>query len=147
MLFGGICAILVKRLALRCSQFLSVENESKTLDQRKSSRLLWISSALFIIWAASYKKGPDDMTCDLTCVICNIAKLAAVIEFSFKERILLIQLLFPDFYHFHHVIWRIKWAKMPKSKNGQNMSSGPFSHDAAHFSCDMCDEDYVGYTT
>ena len=43
------------------------------------------------------------------------------------------QLLFPDFYHFHHVIWGMKWAKKLKTKNGQNMSSGPFSHDAAHF--------------
>ena len=28
--------------------------------------------------------------------------------------------------------WRMKWAKKLKTKNGQNMSSGPFSHDAAH---------------
>ena len=50
---------------------------------------------------------------------------------TFKERFLRFQLLFPDFYHFHHVIWGMKWAKTLKTKNGQNMSSGPFSHDAA----------------
>ena len=50
---------------------------------------------------------------------------------TFKERFLRFQLLFPDFYHFHHVIWGMKWAKKLKTKNGQNMSSGPFSHDAA----------------
>ena len=50
---------------------------------------------------------------------------------TFKERFLRFQLSFPDFYHFHHVIWGIKWAKKLKTKNGQNMSSGPFSHDAA----------------
>ena len=42
------------------------------------------------------------------------------------------QLLFSDFYHFHHVIWGMKWAKKLKTKNGQNMSSRPFSHDATH---------------
>ena len=51
---------------------------------------------------------------------------------TFKERFLRFQLLFPDFYHFHHVIWGMKWAKKLKTKNGQNMSSGPSSHDAAH---------------
>ena len=51
---------------------------------------------------------------------------------TFKERFLRFQLLFPDFYHFHHVIWGMKWAKKLKTKNGQNMSSGPFSHDVAH---------------
>ena len=52
---------------------------------------------------------------------------------TFKERFLRFQLLFPDFYHFHHVtvIWGMKWAKKLKTKNGQNVSSGPFSHDAA----------------
>ena len=30
-------------------------------------------------------------------------------------------------------IWGMKWAKKLKTKNGQNMSCGPFSHDAAHF--------------
>ena len=58
--------------------------------------------------------------------------MAAVIGFSFKERFLRFQLLFPDFYHVHHVIWGMKWAKKLKTKNGQNMSSGPFSLDAAH---------------
>ena len=43
-----------------------------------------------------------------------------------------ILLLLPDFYHFHHVIWGMKWAKKLKTKNGQNMSSGLFSHAAAH---------------
>ena len=52
---------------------------------------------------------------------------------TFKERFLRFQLLFPDFYHFHHVIWGMRWAKTLKTKNGQNMSSGPFSHDAVHF--------------
>ena len=50
---------------------------------------------------------------------------------TFKERFLRFQLLFPDFYHFLHVIWGMKWAKKLKTKNGQNMWSGPFSHDAA----------------
>ena len=50
---------------------------------------------------------------------------------TFKERFLRFQLSFQDFYHFHHVIWGMKWAKKIKTKNGQNMSSGPFSHDAA----------------
>ena len=58
--------------------------------------------------------------------------MAAVIGFSFKERFLRFQLLFPDFYHFHHVVRGMKGAKKIKTKNGQNMSSGPFSHDAAH---------------
>ena len=39
---------------------------------------------------------------------------------TFKERFLRFQLLFPDFYHFHHVIWGMKWAKKLKTKNGQN---------------------------
>ena len=51
---------------------------------------------------------------------------------TFKERFLQFQLLFPDFYHFLHAIWGMKWAKKLKTKNGQNMSSGPFSHDVAH---------------
>ena len=59
-------------------------------------------------------------------------KMAAVIAFSFKERFLRFQLLFSDFYHLHHVIWGMKRAKKPKTKNGQNKSSGPFSHDTAH---------------
>ena len=50
---------------------------------------------------------------------------------TFKERFLRFQLLFLDFYHFHHVIWGMKWAKKLKTKNGQSMSSGPFSHDVA----------------
>ena len=56
--------------------------------------------------------------------------MAAVIGFSFKERFLRFQ--FPDFYPLRHVIWRMKWAQKLKTKNGQNMSSVPFSHDAAH---------------
>ena len=68
-------------------------------------------------------------------VICSWNHLSAKngissIGFSLKERFLWFQLLFLDFYHFHHVIWRIMWAKKLKTKNGQNMSSGPFSHDA-----------------
>ena len=50
---------------------------------------------------------------------------------TFKERFLRFQLLFPDFYHFHHVIWGMEWAKKLKTKNGQNISSGPFLHDVA----------------
>ena len=57
--------------------------------------------------------------------------MAAVIGFSFEELFLGFQLLFPDFCHLHHVSWGMKWAKKLKTKNGQNMSSGPFSHDAA----------------
>ena len=60
--------------------------------------------------------------------------MAAVVGFSFKERFLRFRLLFPDFYHFHHVIWGMKLAKKLKTKNGQNMSCRPFVHDAAHFS-------------
>ena len=41
------------------------------------------------------------------------------------------------FYQYHHVIWRMKWAKKLKTKNGQNMSSGPFSHDAAKLSLQL----------
>ena len=59
--------------------------------------------------------------------------MAAVIGFSFKERFLPFQLLFPDFSHFHHVIWRMEWAKKLKTKNGQNVSSGPYRHNTAHF--------------
>ena len=62
--------------------------------------------------------------------------MAAVIGFIFKERFLRFQ-FFLDFYHFHHVIWRMKWAKKLKTKNGQNMPSGPFSHDAAQI-CRRC---------
>ena len=58
--------------------------------------------------------------------------MAAVIGFSFKERFLRFQLLFLDFYHFHHVIWRRTWAKKLKTKKGQNILSGPFSHEEAH---------------
>ena len=50
---------------------------------------------------------------------------------TFKERFLRFQLSFLDFYHFHHVIWGMKWAKKLKTKHGQHMLSGPFSHDAA----------------
>ena len=37
---------------------------------------------------------------------------------TFKERFLRFRLSFLDFYHFHHVIWEMKWAKKPKTKNG-----------------------------
>ena len=57
--------------------------------------------------------------------------MAAVIGFSLKEQFLRFELLFPDFYHSHHVLWGMKWPKKFKTKNGQKMSSGPFSHDAA----------------
>ena len=80
------------------------------------------------------RKGPGrhDMWFWVICIQNHLLKMAAVIGFSFKERFLRFQLLFPDFYHFHHVIWGIKWAKKLKTKNWQNMSSGPFSHDGAH---------------
>ena len=61
----------------------------------------------------------------------SVKIMVAVIGFSFKERFLRFQLLFLDFYHFHHVICGMKWAKKLKTTNGQNMSSGPFSHDVA----------------
>ena len=60
---------------------------------------------------------------------------------TFKERFLRFQLLFPDFYPFHHVIWGMKWAKKLKLKM-DNISSRPFSHDAAHIATGM----YVIYT-
>ena len=75
------------------------------------------------ILAASCEKGPDDITRDLH--LKSSAKNGGRIRFSFKERFLRFQLIFPDFYHFHHVIWGIKWAKKLKPKNGQNKSSGP----------------------
>ena len=50
---------------------------------------------------------------------------------TFKEQFLRFQLLFPNFYHFHHVIWGMKWAKKLKTKNGENMSSGLFLLDTA----------------
>ena len=76
--------------------------------------------------------GRHDMWFWVICIWNHLLKMAAVIGFSFKERFSSFQLLFPDFYHFHHVIWGMKWAKKLKTKNGQNMSSRPFSHDAAH---------------
>ena len=81
-----------------------------------------------VIW-----KGPGrhDTSFWLICIWNHLLKMAAAIGFSFKEWFLGFQLLFPDFYHFHHVSWRMKWAKKLKTNNGQNMSSGPFSHDAA----------------
>ena len=53
-------------------------------------------------------------------------RMAAVIGFSFKERFLRFQLLFPDFYHFHHVIWRMKWAKTLKLNMNKICRPGPF---------------------
>jgi len=80
------------------------------------------------------RKGPGrhDTWFRVICIWNNLLRTTAVLGFSFKRRFLRFQLLFPDFYHFHHVVWRMKWAKTLKSKNGQNMSSGPFSHDAAY---------------
>jgi len=62
-----------------------------------------------------------------TFIVTNIQSKAML------ERFLRSQLLFPDFYHFHHVIWKMKCAKKLKTENGQkfNMSSWPFLHDAA----------------
>ena len=47
---------------------------------------------------------------------------------TFKERFLRFQLLlFPDFYHFHHVIWGMKWAKKLKTKKWKKICRpGPF---------------------
>ena len=80
------------------------------------------------------RKGPGrhDTWFPVICIWNHLLKKAAAIGFSFKERFLRFQLLFLDFYHFHHVIWRMKWAKKLKTKNGQNMSSRPLAHDAAH---------------
>ena len=77
--------------------------------------------------------GRHETWFQVTCIWNHLLKTAAVIGFSFKEQLLGFPLLFLDFHHFHHVIWGMKWAKKLKTKNGQNMSSGPFSHDAAHF--------------
>ena len=79
------------------------------------------------------RKGPGrhDTWFWVICIWNHRLKMATVIGFSFKERPLRFQLLFPHFYHFHHVIWGMKWAKKLKTKNGQNMSSGPLSHDVA----------------
>ena len=66
---------------------------------------------------------------------------------TFKGRFLRFQLLFPDFYHFHHVIWGMKWAKMLKTKNGQDMSSGPFPHDAAQSRHDQPKRDHFACST
>ena len=79
--------------------------------------------------------GRHDTWFRVICIWNHLRRVAAVIGFSFKERFLRFQLLFPDFYHFHHVIWGMKWAKKLKTKNGQNMSSGPFSHDATQIGC------------
>ena len=90
---------------------------------------------LTVIWAASCEKGLDDMTMWFRVIGTwnHLLKMVVVIGFSFKERFLWFQLFFLDFYHIHLVIWGMKWAKKLKTENGQNMSSGPFSHDAAHF--------------
>ena len=82
------------------------------------------------------RKGPGrhDTWFRVICIWNHLLKMAAVIGFSFKERFLRFQLLFPDFYHFHQVIWGMKWSKKLKPKNGQNMSSGPYSRDAAQIS-------------
>ena len=79
------------------------------------------------------RKGPGrhDTWFRVICIWNHLLKMAPVIGFSFKEWFLRFQLLFLNFYNFHHVIWRMKWAKKLKTKNGQNMWSGPFSHDAA----------------
>ena len=86
------------------------------------------------------RKGPGrhDMWFRVICIWNHLLKMVAVIGFSFKERFLRCQLLFPDCYHFHHVIWGMKWAKKLKTKNGQNMSSGPFSHDGARILLCCC---------
>ena len=80
------------------------------------------------------RKGPGrhEKWFRVICIWNHLLRMAAVIGFSFKGRFLRFHFLFPDFYHFHHVIWRMKWAKTLQTRNGQNMSSGPFSHDAAH---------------
>ena len=49
---------------------------------------------------------------------------------TFQERFLRFQLLFLDFYHFHHVIWAMKWAmkwaKKLKTKMDKICRPGPF---------------------
>ena len=70
--------------------------------------------------------GRHDTWFRVICIWNHLLRMAAVIGFSFKEWFLRFQLLFPDFYHFHHVIWRMKRAKTLQTKNGQNMSSRPF---------------------
>ena len=79
------------------------------------------------------QKGPGwhDTWFWVICIWNHLLKMVAVFVFSFKERFLRFQLLFLDFHCFHHVIWRMKWAKTLKTKIEQNMSSGPFTHDAA----------------
>ena len=79
------------------------------------------------------RKGPGrhDTWFRVICITKQIQDGGSLTVRTFKERFLRFQLLFPDFYHFHHVIWGMKWAKKLKTKNRQNMSSGPFSHDAA----------------
>ena len=105
---------------------------------------LELSTALFVgsrwVNKMGREKGPGrhDTWFRVICIWNHLLKMAAVIGFSFKERFLRFQLLFPDFYHFHHVIWRVKWAKRLKTEKGQNMSSGPFLHDAAQILLHMC---------
>ena len=110
-------------------------------NQRLTSALYRLCRVIMANWVGRGKaklgrvmrKGPGrhDTWFRVTSIWSHLLKMAAVIEFSFKERFLWFRLLFPDFYHFHLVIWGMKLAKKLKTKNGQNMSSGPFFHAAA----------------
>ena len=61
------------------------------------------------------RKGPGrhDTWFRVISIWNHLLKMAGVIGFSFKERFLRFQLLFPAFHRFHHIIWRVKWAKKP----------------------------------
>ena len=61
--------------------------------------------------------------------------MATVTGLSFKERFLAFKLLFPEFYHLHHVNWRMKWAKKLKTKNGQICCLGPFRMMRPIYNC------------
>ena len=74
------------------------------------------------------RKGPGrhDTWFRVICIWNHLLKMAAVIGFSFKEGFLWFQLLFPDFYPFHHVIWGMKWAKSLKLKMDKIGRPSPF---------------------
>ena len=106
-----------------------MEEGKNYLKNRKFLKLFMMK----LMWKFFKITGQHDTWFRVICIWNHLLKMAAVIGFSFKEWFFRCQLLFLDFYHFHHVIWGMKWAKRLKTKNGQkfNMSSGPFSHDMA----------------
>ena len=87
-----------------------------------------------IIWAPSCEKGLDDMTRGFEYFAFEIICL--------KWRQLLGSHSRSDFYSFDCYLWTFitsimlfgewSWQKSLKLKLDKNMSSGPFSHDAAH---------------